>query len=597
MNVCRVSTGRRGLCTVTLGPCVSGVRGGCAAVSFRFRAASGAASHRRFYGGGPLPMPPPPPPPPPMYSGGGGQGRGQSRQPLVVTMKATKMDLFFRSSFLLAMLGTAGMLVLAWNEVRFGSKNRDGLFTTNAVTAMDLEKFTTTFSEVLGCDEAKEELEEIVLFLKEPERFTRLGGKLPKGALMVGPPGTGKTMLAKAIAKEAGVPFFYMSGAEFDEVFMGVGSRRVRDLFEAAKKAAPALIFIDEIDAIGGKRTARAQSYQRMTLNQLLSEMDGFLSSDKVIVLGATNTPKSLDSALTRPGRLDRMINIDPPDVKGREAILKLYLSKIKKAENVDAAVLARGLPGYCGADLKNIVNTAAIHAAMLDKDEVDDADLEYSRDRVSMGAENRSKVVPEKELRVTAWHEAGHALAALLSEGADPVHKATIVPRGSGVLGLVIQHPVEDRYSASRQGMLARLVVCLAGRAGEQALLGDADVTSGAASDFEQATSLARTMVRKYGMCEEELGVVDYSAAEDYQGAYLSEETKEKIETATRELLDSAYTEATRILREHRSELEGIAEGLLTHETLNAQQLKLIIDGGTLPPVGRAEKAEAADA
>ena len=396
--------------------------------------------------------------------------------------------------------------------------------------------------------------------------------------------------------QEAGVPFFYMSGAEFDEVFMGVGSRRVRDLFEAAKKAAPALIFIDEIDAIGGKRTARAQSYQRMTLNQLLSEMDGFLSSDKVIVLGATNTPKSLDSALTRPGRLDRMINIDPPDVKGREAILKLYLSKIKKAANVDAAVLARGLPGYCGADLKNIVNTAAIHAAMLDKEEVDDTDLEYSRDRVSMGAENRSKVVPEKELRVTAWHEAGHALAALLSEGADPVHKATIVPRGSGVLGLVIQHPVEDRYSVSRQGMLARLVVCLAGRAGEQALLGDADVTSGAASDFEQATSLARTMVRKYGMCEGELGVVDYSAPEDYQGAYLSEETKEKIETATRELLDSAYTEAARILREHRSELEGIAEGLLAHETLDAQQLKLIIDGGTLPSVGKVDKV-AADA
>ena len=376
-----------------------------------------------------------------------------------------------------------------------------------------------------------------------------------------------------------------MSGAEFDEMFVGVGSRRVRDLFEAAKQHAPSLIFIDELDAIGGKRSARDQSYQRMTLNQLLAEMDGFLSSDQVIVLGATNTPKTLDSALTRPGRLDRIINVDPPDVRGREAILQLYLSRVKRAVDINAMSIARGLPGYCGADLQNIVNTAAIHAAMQEKDEVDTDDLEFAKDRISMGAENRSRVIPDHERKVTAWHEAGHALAAIRSIGADPVHKATIVPRGSGVLGLVLQHPNEDKYSVSRQNMLARLVVALAGRAGEEELLGHSDITSGAASDFETATSLARVMVRKYGMAEEELGVVDYSSTKEHSGAYLSDQTKEKIEEATRALLDSAYSEALTMVRTHRKELEAIAEGLLEHETLNAEQLTTLAAGGTIPP------------
>eukprot|EP01064_Diplonema_japonicum_P035560 TRINITY_DN7758_c0_g1_i3.p1 TRINITY_DN7758_c0_g1~~TRINITY_DN7758_c0_g1_i3.p1 ORF type:complete len:408 (+),score=71.15 TRINITY_DN7758_c0_g1_i3:609-1832(+) len=385
--------------------------------------------------------------------------------------------------------------------------------------------------------------------------------------------------------KESGVPFFYMSGAEFDEVYVGVGSKRVRELFEAAKKRSPSLIFIDEIDAIGGKRSPRDQGTHRMTLNQLLSEMDGFLSDDKVIVIGATNTPKTLDTALTRPGRLDRIITVDPPDCRGRAAILNLYLSKVQHAPDIDPETLAKGLPGYCGAELQNIVNIAAIKAAMDDKEQVDNEDVEYAKDRVSMGTENRSKIIPEHERTVTAWHEAGHALTAMLSEGADPVHKATIIPRGSGILGLVLQHPDEDRYSMSRQMMLSRLRVALAGRAAEEVLLGHADVTAGAASDFESATALARVMVRKYGMAEDSIGVVDYSTSEENIGAYLSEETKISIEAATRSLLDEALTDATALLKDNHLKLKAIAEALLAHETLDNMQLRSIINGEEIAP------------
>eukprot|EP01059_Diplonema_ambulator_P002350 TRINITY_DN12007_c0_g1_i2.p1 TRINITY_DN12007_c0_g1~~TRINITY_DN12007_c0_g1_i2.p1 ORF type:complete len:586 (+),score=94.50 TRINITY_DN12007_c0_g1_i2:40-1797(+) len=538
---------------------------------------------RRGYGYG-MPPPPPPPPPPPLQGGFPSQS---DKGPVIIQVRKTRGEVVFQ---LLWFGLAAGVVLLFLYELEMGRSargDRDGLLRSSSkIAEANLEEFQTTFSEILGCDEAKEELEEIVMFLKDPDRFTRLGGKLPKGALLVGPPGTGKTLLAKAIAKEAGVPFFYMSGAEFDEVYVGVGSKRVRELFEAAKsKNGPSLIFIDEIDAIGGKRSPRDQSYHRMTLNQLLSEMDGFLSSDKVVVIGATNTPKSLDPALTRPGRLDRIISVDPPDCKGREAILKLYLSKVAYAPDIDAGTLAKGLPGYCGADLHNIVNMAAIKAAMDDREVVGNEELEFAKDRVSMGAENRSKIIPEKERKVTAWHEAGHALTAMLSEGADPVHKATIIPRGSGILGLVLQHPTEDRYSMSRQMMLSRLRVALAGRAAEEVLLGHSDVTAGAASDFETATALARSMVRRYGMAEESLGVVDYSTSEDYSGAYLSEETKVAIELATRNLLDEAFKEAASLLNDNHSKLKAIAEALLEHETLSRPQLDMLLEGKTLPP------------
>ena len=466
-------------------------------------------------------------------SSGAGQPLNNG-EPLVVQVKATRLEVARQLLWLGLTGGVLGYaywtLSTTWDPQSMAN-GKTGAFKNGEVKPTDLTNFTVTFSEVLGCDEAKEELEEVVDFLKNPSKYTRLGGKLPKGALLVGPPGTGKTMLAKAIAKEAGVPFFYMSGAEFDEVFVGVGSRRVRELFEAAKKNTPSLIFIDELDAIGSKRSTKDSSYHRMTLNQMLSEMDGFLSSDEVIVIGATNTPKTLDPALTRPGRLDRIITVDPPDIKGREAIIKMYLDKVKKSPDISAFTIAKGLPGFCGADLKNVVNIAALRAAMQNKKQVSEEDLEYARDRVSMGAENRSKIIPEKERRITAWHEAGHALTALLSKGSDPVHKATIVPRGGGILGLVLQYPEEDRYSQSREMMEARLKVCLAGRAAEELLLGHSDVTSGAASDFQQATSLARTMVRQYGMDEKGVGVVDYSTTMTLEGRYLSEETKQKIE------------------------------------------------------------------
>ena len=449
-----------------------------------------------------------------------------------------------------------------------------------------LDNFTVRFSDVRGCDEAKEELEEIVLFLKDPERFRRLGGKLPKGALLVGPPGCGKTMLAKAIAKEAGVNFFYCSGSEFDEMFVGVGARRIRDLFSAAKSQGPSLVFIDEIDALGSSRSAKDMSYSRMTLNQLLAEMDGFNSSDDVIVIAATNTPDTLDKALVRPGRLDRHISVDPPDVKGRQDILDLYLSKVKLNPKDEISELskqvARGSIGFTGADLQNLVNLAAIRAVMLDKNFVTIEDMEYARDRVMMGAENHSKKMSENEKKNTAYHEGGHALVAMLLEkhGADPVHKATIVPRGSGILGLVQQLPEGDRYSTSRQQMISRITVALAGRVAEELIFGKEKTTSGALSDFQQASKLARNMVRRFGFNDENsLGPIDYESNDTQAGAYISERTKEAIEEQTRSLVVASYHEATDLLTTNRKQLDMIAQTLLEFETLSGDELKYILN------------------
>ncbi|GFR49889.1 hypothetical protein Agub_g11993, partial [Astrephomene gubernaculifera] len=406
---------------------------------------------------------------------------------------------------------------------------------------------STRFADVKGVDEAKHELEEIVEYLRDPHKFTGLGGKLPKGVLLVGPPGTGKTMLARAIAGEAGVPFFYTSGSEFEEVFVGVGARRVRDLFAAAKKHAPCIIFIDEIDAIGGNRNPKDQQYMRMTLNQMLVELDGFKATEGIIVVAATNFAEVLDKALVRPGRFDRHIVVPNPDVEGRKQILETHMQKIPKSSDLDLSVIARATPGFSGADLANLVNVAALHAAKTGLKEVGMRSMEYARDRIMMGAERKSAAVSERSRRLTAYHEGGHALVALLTEGADPVHKATIVPRGFA-LGMVSQLPEEDATSMSRRQMLARLDVCMGGRVAEELIFGPDDVTTGASSDLRMATALARAMVTKYGMSDR-LGQV----ALDYEdGQSMSSETRAAVEEEVRKLVQGAYERAKNLLKGH---------------------------------------------
>ncbi|CUG87089.1 mitochondrial ATP-dependent zinc metallopeptidase, putative [Bodo saltans] len=467
------------------------------------------------------------------------------------------------------------------------------MFNVQEVKPVDLESSEVSFDSVRGCDEAKEELEEIVQFLKDPKKFIALGGRLPKGALLVGPPGCGKTMLAKAIAKEAGVKFYYAAGSEFDEMFVGVGARRVRELFAAAKQNGPALIFIDEIDALGGKRSKSDHAYSRMTLNQLLAEMDGFQSSDEVIVIAATNTPDALDKALTRPGRFDTTVSIDPPDLNGRSDIAELYLSKVKHDATVKPMDIARGTTGFTGAELSNLINVAAIRAAVLDKVAVTSDEIEYAKDRVMMGAENRSKNVPESEKRITAYHEGGHALVAILleNEGCDPVHKATIVPRGSGIMGLVQQQPTSDKYSQTKKQCISRIKVCLAGRVAEELLLGQEDVTTGAASDFQQATQMARNMIRRFGFSGE-LGTVDYESADTHEGAYMSDSTKLRIENEIQSIVREAYETTRQMLNANRPKLDSLAQQLLRHETLSGDEIKRILKGEVIEEKIRAVKA-----
>lgn len=443
----------------------------------------------------------------------------------------------------------------------------------------------TKFSDVKGVDEAKGELEEIVEYLRDPDKFTTLGGKLPKGVLLVGPPGTGKTMLARAIAGEAGVPFFYTSGSEFEEMFVGVGARRVRDLFAAAKKTSPCIIFIDEIDAIGGSRNPKDQQYMKMTLNQLLVELDGFKSSEGVIVIAATNFPESLDKALVRPGRFDRHVVVPNPDVKGRSQILESHFKGIKKAADVDLTTIARGTPGFSGADLANLINIAALRAASEGAKAVDMQALEYAKDRILMGAERKSAVISEKNRKLTAYHEGGHALVALYTDGAHPVHKATVVPRGMA-LGMVMQLPEsDDETSVTRKQLLAKLDVAMGGRAAEELIFGAADVTTGASSDLEQATRLARAMVTKYGMSDL-VGQVAIGY-EDLATGKISSETRALVESEVKKLLTAAHQRAVGILKAHEKELHTLAKELIEKETLSGRQIVELV--GIHPPRSEA--------
>ncbi|HEV2289414.1 MAG TPA: ATP-dependent zinc metalloprotease FtsH [Candidatus Acidoferrales bacterium] len=447
-----------------------------------------------------------------------------------------------------------------------------------------------TFKDVAGIEEAKEELQEIIDFLKDPQKFQRLGGRIPKGVLLVGPPGTGKTLLARAIAGEANVPFFSISGSDFVEMFVGVGASRVRDLFEQGKKNAPCIIFIDEIDAVGRHRGAGlggGHDEREQTLNALLVEMDGFESNEGVILIAATNRPDVLDPALLRPGRFDRRVVVPRPDVKGREEILRVHTRKVPIAEDVDLSILARGTPGFSGADLANLVNEAALWAARQNRKLVTMEDFEMSKDKVLMGAERKSMILSEEEKKNTAYHEAGHALVAAMTPGADPLHKVTIIPRGMA-LGVTMQLPIDDKHTYTRDFLESQLSVLMGGRVAEEMFL--QHVTTGAGNDIERATEIARQMVCEWGMST--LGPLTFGKKEEAiflgreiaQHRDYSEDTAIKIDAEVRGIVTTAYSRARTILDTHRDALERVAKALLDREVLDANELKLLMDGKPLP-------------
>ena len=499
------------------------------------------------------------------------------------------------------MLLFIGIWVFFMRQMQGGSRGAMG-FGKSRAKLLTEHQGRVTFEDVAGIDEAKTELEEVVEFLKDPGKFQRLGGKIPKGGLLVGPPGTGKTLLAKAIAGEANVPFFTISGSDFVEMFVGVGASRVRDMFEQGKKNAPCIIFIDEIDAVGRHRGAGlggGNDEREQTLNQMLVEMDGFEANEGVILIAATNRPDVLDPALLRPGRFDRQVVVPNPDVVGREKILKVHMRKTPLAEGVEPRVIARGTPGFSGADLANLVNEAALLAARKGRRTVSMAEFEEAKDKVMLGSERRSMVMTDDEKRLTAYHEAGHAVVALHCPASDPIHKATIIPRGRA-LGMVMRLPEGDRISLAREQIYADLRVACGGRIAEELIFGEERVTTGASSDIRMATDMARRMVTEWGMSDK-LGFLAYNADEQevFLGRSVSQQknvadaTASIIDSEIRRIVDEAYTHATKILKKNSNELERLAQGLLEYETLNGDEIRIIVEGGTLSRPDPADEVD----
>jgi len=502
-----------------------------------------------------------------------------------------------QSNILLPLLFNVGPFVLLgaiWffmlRQMQSGG-NKALSFGKSRARLLSMQQKKVTFKDVAGVDEAKEELTEIIEYLREPQKFQKLGGRIPKGVLLVGPPGTGKTLLARAVAGEANVPFFSISGSDFVEMFVGVGASRVRDLFEQGKKNAPCIIFIDEIDAVGRHRGAGlggGHDEREQTLNQLLVEMDGFESNDGVILVAATNRPDVLDPALLRPGRFDRRVVVGLPDVRGREEVLRVHIKKVPIADDVNLNVLARGTPGFSGADLANMVNEAALNGARLNRKQVTMYDFELAKDKVLMGAERKSMLLTDEEKRVTAYHEAGHALVSFLRDHSDPIHKVTIIPRGMA-LGVTVYLP-DDRHNYTREYLETRLATAYGGRVAEEIFLNQ--MSTGAGSDIETATDLARRMVCEYGMSR--LGPLTFGKKEEQiflgreiaQHRDFSEETARQIDLEVRRLIDEAYQSAYSILDSHKDAMHRIAMALLERETIDADEVKMLIEGKELPPI-----------
>ncbi len=485
----------------------------------------------------------------------------------------------------LPMIIIIGIWIMFMRQMQGGSGKAMGFGKSKA--RLLTEKSTKImFKDVAGIDEAKNDLSEVVDFLRDPRKFQVLGGKIPKGCLLIGPPGTGKTLLARAIAGEANVPFFTISGSDFVEMFVGVGASRVRDMFEQGKKNAPCIIFIDEIDAVGRHRgvgMGGGNDEREQTLNQLLVEMDGFEANEGVILIAATNRPDVLDPALLRPGRFDRQIEVPTPDIKGREQILKVHLEKIKKGPDVEPRIIARGTPGFSGADLSNLVNEAALFAARNNKKVVTMSDLEFAKDKVMMGSERKSMVMSEQEKKLTAYHESGHALVAIHSPASDPIHKATIIPRGRA-LGLVMRLPESDRFSETREQLETNIVVAMGGRVAEELIFGHDKVTSGASSDIKQATRIARAMVSEWGMSDV-VGPLFHggSSGDPYaakQNQNNSDETNHIIDQESKKLVEKSYEKAKKILTDNIKELHLLATALLEYETLSGEEIQKILKG-----------------
>jgi len=543
------------------------------------------------------------------------------RDGVKVTAKPPEQPSFLLSALIswFPMLLLIGVWFFFMRQMQGGGKGGAFSFGKSRARMLDESTNPITFADVAGCDEAKEDVKELVDFLRDPSRFQRLGGRIPRGVLMVGPPGTGKTLLAKAIAGEAKVPFFTISGSDFVEMFVGVGASRVRDMFENAKKHAPCIIFIDEIDAVGRQRGAGVgggNDEREQTLNQMLVEMDGFESGQSVIVIAATNRPDVLDPALLRPGRFDRQVVVNLPDVRGREQILNVHMRKVPLAPNVVASVLARGTPGFSGADLANLVNEAALFAARRNGRTVDMIDFEKAKDKIIMGAERRSIVMPEEERKNTAYHEAGHAIVASMLPKTDPVHKVTIIPRGRA-LGVTMQLPEGDRYSMDRERLLNTIAVLFGGRIAEEVFMHQ--MTTGASNDFERATAIARDMVTRYGMTDS-LGPMVYAENENEvflgrsvtKTTHMSEATMQKVDTEIRLIIDEQYAIARKIIEENSDKMHVMAKALLEWETIDADQIEDIMKGrdprppkepdaphdsaGMPPPTGTAPKGKDSD-